>query len=212
MVVCVNKPLGISSNKYIQIIKRQIGAKKIGHAGTLDPMATGVLVIGINSGTRQLADLVLDNKQYIFKIKLGTHTDTYDTEGKVLISQPVSALGDEKIKEVVNSFKGKQNQTPPIFSAIKVNGKKLYEYARNSEKIDVKQRAIEIYKIEFISFIDNEIKIMCHVSKGTYVRSLAVDIATKLGQVGHVSYLQRIASGSFKITDCLEIKDIVINE
>lgn len=212
MVICVNKPLGISSNKFIQKIKREIGAKKIGHAGTLDPMATGVLVIGINSGTKKLASLVLDTKKYIFKIKLGAHTDTYDLEGKVVDIKEVKELSNDTILKVVKSFFGKQLQKPPIFSAIKINGKKLYQYARNSEEVEIKDREIEIHDINFLSYSNHEIEIECHVSKGTYVRSLAVDIARSLGELGHVSYLKRVASGTFNIEDCIEIKDIKIDE
>lgn len=211
MVICVNKPLGISSNKFIQKIKREIGAKKIGHAGTLDPMATGVLVIGINSGTKKLASLVLDTKIYIFKIKLGAHTDTYDLEGEVVEIKEVKELSNNTILKVIKSFLGKQLQKPPIFSAIKINGKKLYQYARNSEEVEIKDREIEIYDINFLSYSNHEIEIECHVSKGTYVRSLAVDIARALGELGHVSCLKRVASGTFNIEDCKEIKDIKID-
>ncbi|MCI8637258.1 MAG: tRNA pseudouridine(55) synthase TruB [Clostridia bacterium] len=180
--------------------------------GTLDPMATGVLPLLIGKGTLCSKYLINHDKIYKVQLTLGIKTDTADGEGKILEKReiPKEILQKEKIEKVLNSFLGKQKQIPPIYSAIKVNGKKLYEYARKGQTIEIASREIEIYKIELIKIIENKNKIefQVHCSKGTYIRSLCEDIATKLNTIGFMSELERIQVGNFSIKQAIQIEQL----
>lgn len=212
-IILVNKPLGCTSHDVVGKLRRVLHTKKVGHCGTLDPLASGVLVMCVNKATKTIQFLTSDDKQYIATIRLGTFTDTYDLEGKVLEEKEYqNDITIKQLQEVIESFKGKQKQIPPIYSAIKVNGKKLYEYARNNEEVKIEPRDIEILDLELLDFTDNEIKIRAHCSKGTYIRSLCVDIASKLGYPGCMSSLVRIQSGPFKLEDCYTLEQIENNE
>ena len=175
-------------------------------------MATGVLPLLIGKGTLCSKYLINHDKIYKVQLTLGIKTDTADGEGKILEKReiPKEILQKEKIEKVLNSFLGKQKQIPPIYSAIKVNGQKLYEYARKGQTIEIASREIEIYKIELIKIIENKNKIefQVHCSKGTYIRSLCEDIATKLNTIGFMSELERIQVGNFSIKQAIQIEQL----
>ena len=207
-ILVVNKPAGYTSHDIVSKIRKQLNIKKVGHTGTLDPLATGVLPILLGNGTKLSKYLMNHNKKYIATIKLGEKTESGDLEGKVIEQKEVPSLSKEQVQAVLTNFKGKQKQIPPMYSAIKVNGKKLYEYARNGEMVVVEPREIEIYNIELIGYQLKEIKFKVECSKGTYIRSLCEDIAEKLGTVGTMSALQRTQVGEFKIENAINIEDI----
>lgn len=210
-IIVVNKEKGWTSNDIVQKLKG-ILHEKTGHTGTLDPLATGVLPILIGKGTLLSKYLINHDKEYIATIKLGEKTTTGDSEGEVLERKKVTdeMLKEENIKKVLKCFEGKQSQIPPMYSAIKVNGKKLYEYARKGQHIEIKPRDIEIYNIEIISVSKEEKEITYKVacSKGTYIRSLCEDIAKNLGTVGFMKELRRTKVGDFCIENSMKIGDI----
>ena len=207
-ILVVNKPAGYTSHDIVSKIRKQLNIKKVGHTGTLDPLATGVLPILLGNGTKLSKYLMNHNKKYIATIKLGEKTESGDLEGKVIEQKEVPSLSKEQVQAFLTNFKGKQKQIPPMYSAIKVNGKKLYEYARNGEMVVVEPREIDIYNIELIGYQLKEIKFKVECSKGTYIRSLCEDIAEKLGTVGTMSALQRTQVGEFKIENAINIEDI----
>ena len=182
----------------------------MGHTGTLDPNATGVLPLLLNDSTKLSKYLIEHDKEYEVTLKLGIKTDTADIEGNILEEKQVQNISIEQIEEALKSFEGKQEQYPPMYSAIKVNGKKLYEYARNGEKVEIKPRNIEIYRINLINFNDKESEIQFKVicSKGTYIRSLCEDIAKKLNTIGYMKELNRTKVGRFKIEDAITLEEL----
>ena len=182
----------------------------MGHTGTLDPNATGVLPLLLNDSTKLSKYLIEHDKEYEVTLKLGIKTDTADIEGNIIEEKEVQNITIEKIEEILKNFIGKQEQYPPIYSAIKINGKKLYEYARNGEKVEIKPRNIEIYKIDLINFNDkeNEIEFKVICSKGTYIRSLCEDIAQKLNTIGYMKELNRTKVGRFKIEDAITLEEL----
>ena len=210
-IIIINKPKNYTSHDIVYKIKKTTG-QKVGHTGTLDPLATGVLPILIGKGTLCSKYLINHDKTYQVELKLGIKTETADSEGKIVEKKevPEGVLKEETIKEVLNSFLGKQTQVPPIYSAIKVRGKKLYEYARSGKKIEIEPRNIEIYKIELknIDEINNAISFEVNCSKGTYIRSLCEDIAKKLGTVGYMLNLNRTQVGQFNISDSIKFEDL----
>ena len=211
-IIVINKEKNWTSNDIVQKLKG-IFHEKTGHTGTLDPLATGVLPILVGKGTSLSKYLVNHDKEYIATIKLGEKTSTGDQEGEIIEKKPVTEkmLDDDNIKQVLKSFLGKQSQIPPMYSAIKVNGKKLYEYARSGKTVEVKARDIEIFDISLISISKDIKEIMFRVwcSKGTYIRSLCEDIAEKLGTVGFMSSLNRTRVGDFRIEQAVRISDVV---
>lgn len=213
-IIIINKTKGCTSHDIVYKIKK-IFNEKTGHTGTLDPMAEGVLPILIGKGTLVSKYLINHDKKYIVKLQLGIKTDTADSEGKVIEEQDVNVelLNEEKIVSILKKFIGKQEQIPPIYSAIKVNGKKLYEYARKGQQVELKPRAIEIYDIKLINVdVENkqiEFEVFC--GKGTYIRSLCEDIATKFETVGYMKDLKRIQVGNFKIEDSITIDELEEN-
>lgn len=213
-IIIINKPKNCTSHDIVQKAKR-IFKQEVGHTGTLDPMATGVLPLLIGKGTLCSQYLINHDKIYKVKLTLGKKTDTADAEGKVIDEQNVDMhkLPKEKIEKVLQNFVGKQQQFPPIYSAIKIKGKKLYEYARKGEKIDIPPRQIEIYKIDVININQEkkEIQFEVHCSKGTYIRSLCEDISEKLGTIGYMSELQRIQVGNFNIEKAVTIEQLEEN-
>jgi len=206
-ILVVNKEAGYTSHDVVAKVKKILG-EKVGHTGTLDPNATGVLPLLIGKGTGLAKYLVNHDKTYIATLKLGEKTDTADGEGNVIERQGVKNISKEKVEEVLTSFLGKQEQIPPMYSAIKVNGKKLYEYARKGEKVDLKPRQIEIYNIKLIELNNLEIIFEVSCSKGTYIRSLCENIAEKLGTVGYMKALNRTVVGEFNIEDSVKIDEI----
>lgn len=210
-IIIVNKEENWTSNDVVQKVKH-IFNEKVGHTGTLDPLATGVLPLLIGKGTHLSKYLINHDKEYTATIKLGIKTDSGDSEGKVLERQEVKKEIIEKsnVLNALKSFIGKQSQIPPMYSAIKVNGKKLYEYARKGKAIEVAPRNIEIYNIELISINneENEITYKVNCSKGTYIRTLSEDIAKALGTIGFMKNLKRTKVGYFKIEQSLKISEI----
>ena len=199
-ILIVKKEKNYTSHDIVAIVKK-ITKTKVGHTGTLDPMATGVLPLLLGEGTKLSKYLIQHDKIYIATIKLGQKTDTQDAEGKVIEEKNVKSdlLNEENVKTILNNLKGRQVQTPPIYSAIKVNGKKLYEYARKKQEVEIPKREIEIYEMELIGINESEktITFKVHCSKGTYIRSLCETISEKLETVGYMKELDRIKVGSF---------------
>ncbi len=203
-LIIFDKEKGITSHDLVYKVRKKTGIKKVGHAGTLDPMATGVLIIAIGKATKVNEYLLLKDKKYIAKIKLGILTDTFDITGNILEKENVSVLKKD-IEEVLKRFTGKMSQTPPIYSALKVNGKKLYEYAREGKEVKIKNRIFENKLIDFNG--KDEFSIEIEVSKGTYIRSVAYDIGKAVGTYGTITELRRIKSGNFDIENSIKISD-----
>ena len=210
-IIIINKPSGCTSHDNVSKIRKKLNIKKVGHTGTLDPLATGVLPILLGNATKLSKYLINHDKEYIATIKLGVKTDTADIEGIVLEKQEIPQISEKQIIEVLDSCIGKQKQIPPMYSAIKVKGKKLYEYARNGENIEVEPRDIEIYNIKLIQYKDNNIKFKVACSKGTYIRSLCENIAQKLNTVGTMLELKRTQVGIFKIEEAAELEELLTN-
>ncbi|MFA5602866.1 MAG: tRNA pseudouridine(55) synthase TruB [Bacilli bacterium] len=207
-VLLINKPKGITSRDVVNKVSKILNIKKVGHSGTLDPMATGVLVLGIGKTTKIMDLLTSLNKEYIAEVTLGIETDTLDITGSV-INEKKFDIKKEDIITVLKDFTGEYNMEVPIYSAIKVKGKKLYEYARNGKNVDLPIKKVNVYNLELISdLVDNKFKIKCKVSKGTYIRSLIRDIGRKLGTYATMSELERAMQGDFNIEDCFSIEDI----
>ena len=207
-ILLVNKPIDYTSRDVVNKLTKILNTKKIGHTGTLDPIATGVLVICIGKSTK-LCDLLTSKyKEYIATIKLGTKTDTLDITGNTIEEQEIKTYTKEEITKVLNSFLGKSTQETPIYSAVKVNGKKLYEYAREGIPVELPKREIDIKSIELLDYKDNEIVFKTTVSKGTYIRALINDICTKLNTIGTMSSLVRTKQGEFNIEDCYTLEEI----
>lgn len=210
-ILLVDKPVGISSQGAISVIKRALGVKKIGHAGTLDPLASGVLVVLVNNATK-LSDYLLEKeKTYLAEVTIGKSTITLDREGNVTETKKVTEILD--VDSALKSMLGKSKQIPPMYSALKKDGKKLYELARNGETIEREARDIEIYEISRTSEIvleNDELKFsfITRASKGTYIRTLCFDIGAKLNFPAYMSNLVRVSSGKFKIEDCYSLEDI----
>ena len=213
-ILIVNKDKGCTSHDVVYKVKKLFG-KKVGHTGTLDPNATGVLPILIGNGTELSQFLINHDKKYIATIQLGVKTDTADVEGNVIEEKCVdlSLLNEEKINTILKNLIGKQKQIPPMYSAIKVNGKKLYEYARSGKSVDIPARDIEIYDLKLLN-IDIENKLLTYeiyCSKGTYVRTMCEKIAEALDTVGYMKELQRTMVGNFKIEDSVTIEELKEN-
>lgn len=214
-IILINKEKGCTSHDVVNKVKH-IFNEKVGHTGTLDPNATGLLPILIGKGTKLSAYLINHDKEYEVTLKLGIKTDTADSEGKVINEQKVdnSIMQSEKIVKVLDSFIGKQMQTPPIYSAIKINGKKLYEYACKNIEVEIEPRQIEIFSIQLDEINEDE-KIICFTvkcSKGTYVRSLCEDIAERLGTIGYMKELNRVKVGIFDIKNSIKIEELENNK
>lgn len=213
-ILIINKPKGRTSHDIVSKVKRIVG-NKVGHTGTLDPNATGVLPLLIGKGTLCSQYLMEHDKIYEVVLKLGIKTDTADSEGNILEEQQVSetSLNENNILNVLRSFIGKQEQIPPMYSAIKVNGKKLYEYARKGQNVEIKPRQIEIFKCELrkVDLEEKEICFSVHCTKGTYIRSLCEDIAKKLNTVGYMKELNRIKVGKFDINKSITVEELENN-
>lgn len=202
-----DKDKGITSHDLVYKVRKKLGIKKVGHTGTLDPMATGVLVISIGKATKTSDYILSSNKEYEARIKLGLLTDSFDITGEILKEEKVD-ISEEEIKNVLKKFTGKISQKPPIYSALKVNGKKLYEYAREGKEVEIKNREVEIFSNTLLDFNGkDEFLIRASVSKGTYIRSLAKDIGEALGSYGTLTELRRVRTGNFKIEDAVKVSD-----
>ena len=206
MIININKPVNWSSFDVVKKIKNVTKHKKVGHGGTLDPFASGVLIIGTENDTKSLTRITSSDKTYEAEIELGKTTNTLDTEGKVISEMPIPNMKSNFIISTLNSFMGKQKQTPPMFSAKKHNGTRLYKLARKDIEVDRKDIDIMINKIDLIDFNENCIKFRVDCSKGTYIRVLGKDIAERLGTVGYLTALTRIKVGEHLIDDSLSIE------
>lgn len=208
-VIIINKPKQYTSHDIVNIVRKQLNTKKVGHTGTLDPNATGVLPILIGKATKISKYLVEHKKTYIATIKLGEKRDTGDSEGKIIEKDlKFKNIEKDRLEEVLKSFLGKQKQIPPMYSAIKVDGKKLYEYARQGQTVEIKPRDIEIYSINLKSYKEDEIVFETECSKGTYIRVLCEDIAKKLGTVGYMKELQRTTVDKFEIEQSIDLENL----
>ena len=206
-ILNIYKPTGMTSFDVVRIIRKISNVKKVGHAGTLDPEASGVLPVCIGKATKAIDYIMEDFKIYEAELKLGVITDTYDREGKILQESEVN-VSEEEIIQVINSFVGEIKQVPPMYSALKVNGKKLYELARAGIEIEREARPIVIYDIDIIDIKIPYVKFRVKCSKGTYIRSLCYDIGEKLKCGGMMWNLQRTATGQFHIEDAINIEDL----
>lgn len=211
-IILIDKPKDYTSHDIVAIVKK-ITKEKVGHTGTLDPNATGVLPLLIGKATGISKYLINHDKTYIATLKLGVKTDTADSEGNIIEEKEIPELSKETIKIALNSMIGKQTQVPPIYSAIKVKGKKLYEYAREGKNIEVNGRNIEIYNIKLldVSEKNDEIVFKISCSKGTYIRTVCEDVAEKLNTVGFMKELRRTKVGEFEISQSISIEKIKEN-
>ena len=206
MIININKPVDWSSFDVVKKIKNITKHKKVGHGGTLDPFASGVLIIGTEKDTRSLSSITNSDKTYEAEIELGKVTNTLDTEGEVVREMPIPMMESKNIESTLHSFMGKQKQIPPMFSAKKHNGIRLYKLARMGKEIDREDIDIFISDIRLIDFNRNSIKFSVECSKGTYVRVLGKDIAERLGTVGYLTELTRTKVGDHLIDDSLSIE------
>lgn len=215
-IIIINKPQGFTSQDVVSKVKKILNVKKAGHTGTLDPMAIGVLPVLLGNYTKLSKYLIEHNKTYIAKISLGKRTSTGDQEGEIVEEKEVDneIFVEEKLRNILKSFLGKQKQMPPMYSAIKVYGKKLYEYARQGIEVEVIPRDIEIYDIDLLNFNKEnlELEFVVSCSKGTYIRVLCEDIAKKLDTVGYMSSLKRILVDRFSIDDAIDFETLEFNK
>lgn len=207
-VLLVDKPKGLTSHDVVYHLRRKLQMKKIGHAGTLDPMATGVLVMLIGKATRISQYLMSVDKAYEGEATLGVITDSQDAEGEVMETRPVPALTETAVREVMKTFLGDQYQMPPMHSAIKIGGVPLYKMARKGEEVEREPRFIRVTDFKLLSFAPPKLTFDLHCTKGTYVRTIAHDLGQKLGCGAHLSALRRTASGKFTIAQCLPLDQI----
>lgn len=207
-ILIVNKPEGLTSRDVVNKLNTVFHTKKIGHTGTLDPLATGVLVVAIGSYTKLVNELTSLNKEYIAEIKLGIKTDTGDITGNIIEENKIFNIELKDIINIFNEFPKEYEQSVPKYSAVKINGKKLYEYARQGIEIELPKRIVNIYSLELLEFKNDIIKFKTKVSKGTYIRSLIEDLCEKLNICGTMSSLQRTKQGKFSIEDSCELEDV----
>ena len=210
-VIIINKEKGYTSRDIVNIVSKKLNTKKVGHFGTLDPLATGVLVLGIGCLTKLDDFDIFDTKEYVADVLIGTKTDTYDVDGNVFDRKDVIVNRDD-IEKVLESFNKTYMQEVPIYSAVKVNGKKLYEYARNNEKVQLPKKEVTISNMKLISMYsknnNNYFQFSCTVSKGTYIRSLINDMSYELGVYLCMSDLKRVRQGNFLLEDANCLADI----
>ena len=207
-ILLLNKEIGYSSFQYINKAKRIIGASKVGHSGTLDPFASGLLVVTVNKATKVNQFIEAQDKEYIATLKLGVKTDTLDLEGNIIATKEVPSLNEELIIKTLNKFKGKIKQVPPMYSAIKVDGKRLYDLAREGIEIERKEREVEILDITLLSFKEDEITFKVSCSKGTYIRTLGEQISEELNTYGHLISLCRTKVGNFSLENAYKLDEL----
>ncbi len=210
-LLVINKPEGYTSRDVVNIVSHVLHEKRVGHTGTLDPLATGVLVICIGKYTKLVDLLTSLNKEYIAEIKLGIETDTLDITGNILKKEKVHVEKLDLLK-VFSKFIGEYQMEVPKYSAIKVNGKKLYEYARNEEKVELPVKTVHIYELELLSFYQDIVSFRCLVEKGTYIRCLIRDMMKKLNIIGTMNHLVRTKQGNFKVEDAYSLEEIENNQ
>ncbi len=207
-IVLLDKPLGITSNRALQIVKRLYNAAKAGHTGSLDPLATGLLPLCLGEATKVSGFLLDADKSYLATLKLGVKTSSADAEGEVIETRPVENYSDEQIQSVIAQFIGEIKQIPPMHSALKVDGQPLYKLAHQGMVVERKSRSVEIFDIQLLRHEGDEMEIAVDCSKGTYIRTLAEDIGEKLGCGSHLSALRRTASGPFQLKDSITMEQL----
>lgn len=207
-ILIVDKQQGMTSHDVVDFIRKRFNIKKCGHAGTLDPMATGVLVVLLGKATKVSGTFIKDDKEYEAELFLGGRSDTGDAWGRVVPSGQDTDFNSEKIKEIFGEFLGEIEQVPPMYSAVKVEGRKLYQLARKGVTIEVEPRKISIKTIELLDIAMPRVRFRLSCSKGTYVRQLCVDIGERLGCGGYLSQLKRIRSGKFNIADAVKFDEL----
>ena len=208
----INKEIGLTSRQEVNNVSRKLGEKKAGHIGTLDPFADGLLIVLLGSSTKISPFLEVMDKTYLATLKLGAKTNTGDLTGEMVETKEIPELKKDEISKVLQGFLGKSMQIPPIFSALKVNGQEMYKYARKGIEIERKPREIEVFDIHLINFEKDEITFLAKVSKGTYIRTLGEDIAERLGTVGHLTKLSRIAIGPYSLKDAKKSSEVTEND
>ena len=208
-ILYIDKPKGLTSFDICFKLRKVLGTKKIGHTGTLDPNATGLMIILSDKDSKANQFLVSDNKEYIATCLLGIETDTLDIDGKVINTKEETMPDKEEIKNVLSSFLGESYQIPPMTSAIKKNGKKLYEYQREGIEVEIEPRKINIEEIELLDINDKTFSFRCKVSSGTYIRSLLKDILTKLNVIGTLSELRRTKINDIDVSKADKLEDVL---
>ncbi len=208
-ILLLDKPTGMTSNGVLQVIKRLFAAKKAGHTGSLDPSATGMLPICFGEATKLCQFLLEANKNYQVTVRLGVRTATGDADGEVIATQPVINVTHERLLQVLKQFTGSIEQIPPMFSAVKINGKALYKLARRGIEIDRQPRRVTISKLDLIEFNENTFVLDVHCSKGTYIRALADDIGQALQCGGHVAALRRMAVAPYQQTKMSTVDELI---
>ena len=206
-ILVIDKPLGITSHDVVGRVRRKFSTKRVGHAGTLDPLATGVLVVAIGPATRFLQYLPLEPKEYVFKVKFGIETTTQDAEGDIVAEKGVPKNLLAEIERFLPEFRGSIQQIPPMYSAVKKDGKPLYALARKGETIERDPRNVFIYKYEIVQSDGDEVTFLCECSGGTYVRTLAHDMGQNVGCGAHVIELRRTRVGGFTIDCATQLED-----
>ncbi len=204
-VLVVDKPVGLTSHDVVQIIRRGTGIRRSGHTGTLDPRASGVLVVLLGPAVRLSEWVASSDKRYMATLRLGTATDTYDAEGRVTDQQPCPDITEAQFRALLEQFVGEIEQVPPPYSAVRVKGKRAYDLARKGQKVDLKPRKIHVYSLELLEWAPPEVVLDVHCSSGTYVRSLAHDIGRALGCGAHLVGLRRTQSGRFTLRDAVPL-------
>ena len=208
LVINLNKPAGLTSQQVVTKVKKLFAARKAGHAGTLDPIATGILLVCLNEATKVTRFLADADKEYIAMMKLGERTDTLDSEGKIIYKAPHFSVDKNLIEPVLERFRGNIQQIPPMYSAIKVSGKPLYKLARKGIEIERQHRSVNIYKLDMIGFVPPFLEIRALCSKGTYIRTLCDDIGTALGVGAHVVELKRTKIGDFMLDNSADLEEL----
>ena len=207
-VLVVYEPGGLTSHDVVQIVRRGTGIRRAGHTGTLDPRASGVLVVLIGPAVRLSEFVSAEDKRYQATIHLGSSTETYDAEGPISTPEQVVDISQEAFEDLLNSFEGEIEQTPPPYSAVKVQGKKAYELARKGEEVNLEPRIIQVHSLELLEWVLPEVVVDVHCSSGTYVRSLANDIGEQLGVGAHLTGLRRTKSGHFTLKDAVSMRQL----
>lgn len=207
-ILIVDKPKSFTSHDIIDLIRKKFHLKKVGHAGTLDPAATGVLVVLIGKATKSSAQISGQDKEYHACLTLGVATDSLDSEGSITKTKKVGSISLDSIQKVFDQFVGAIEQVPPMFSALKHKGEKLYALARRGIEVKRKARVVHIHRLELIKYASEQVHFFIKCSKGTYIRTLAVDIAKRLDCPGHLSQLRRIKSGPFTIEQAVNLDEL----
>ena len=212
-ILPVDKPYGWTSSDVVRKLKvllRRAGHRKIkiGHAGTLDPLATGVLLVCIGKATKQVEALQAEEKEYVAEIELGATTPSYDLEHEIDWRYPYEHISREQVERVLTAMQGEQEQVPPVYSAKQIDGKRAYEYAREGVEVEMKRARITIYETKLLLFEPPRVVASIRCSKGTYIRSIARDLGVELGSGGHLTGLRRTRSGNFRAEECLSVEEI----